>query len=73
LNIARNLEAAGLERSPAEALAKAIGQSGDESVTRRDLDSAVASLRSELVTMRWALGPIAAGVLGTLLRVFGTL
>ena len=48
LSVARDLEAAGLDRGPAEAIARAINHGGERAATKADLDSATAGLRADL-------------------------
>ena len=48
LSVARDLEAAGLDRGPAEAIARAISHGGERAATKADLDSATAGLRADL-------------------------
>ena len=79
LEAAQDLEAAGIERKHAEAIAKAINHGDERAVTKADLDTAiggvrsevaslrseVASLRSELATIRWVGGIQSAVTLAT--------
>ena len=79
LEAAQDLEAAGIERKHAEAIAKAINHGDERAVTKADLDTAiggvrsevaslrseVASLRSELATIRWVVGIQSAVTLAT--------
>ena len=48
LTAARDLEAAGIERKHAEAIAKAINHGDERAATKADLDFAVERLRSDL-------------------------
>ena len=109
LATAQDLEAAGIERRHAEAIAKAINHGDERAATKADLDTATTSLRadieqlraatkadldttttslradiahvaarldgvrSELGTMRWAIGLLAAFVFAIGLRIFGLL
>ena len=63
---ARALESAGVERAQAEAIASAIAV---QTVTRADLEPL--ATKADLVTIRWAVGLIAAVTFATALRVFG--
>ena len=79
LEAAQDLEAAGIERKHAEAIAKAINHGDERAATKADLDTAiggvrsevaslrseVASLRSELATVRWVVGIQSAVTLAT--------
>lgn len=71
LTAARKLEAAGVERAHAEAIADqlrtAAGADLDELATRGDL----AELRAELRMMRWAVSFLAALMLAVAARLFG--
>ena len=48
LSAAQNLEAAGIERKHAEAIAKVVNHGDERAATKADLDTAVTALRSEL-------------------------
>jgi len=68
LTAARELEAAGLDRRQAEAIAKTVRNGQGELATKADLDSTAAALRADLVTLevrlvKWAIG-LALGVAG---------
>ena len=56
LEAAQNLEAAGIERKHAEAIAKAINHGDERAATKADLDTAIAGVRSELAIVRWVVG-----------------
>ena len=80
LSAARELEAAGVERPHAEAIAKAIAHGDERAATKSDLDTSVAGLRmditavrSELATIQWTVGLLAAFMFAIGLRVFGIL
>ena len=80
LSAARELEAAGVARPQAEAIAKAIAHGDERAATKSDLDTAVAgvrmditAVRSELATIRWTIGLLAAFMFAIGLRVFGIL
>ena len=80
LSTARELEAAGVARPQAEAIAKAIAHGDERHATKSDLDTAVAGLRiditavrSELATIRWTVGLLTAFMFAIGLRVFGIL
>jgi len=68
LTAARELEATGLDRRQAEAIAKTVRNWQGEPATKADLDSTAAALRADLVTLevrlvKWAIG-LALGVAG---------
>ena len=71
LTAARKLEAAGVNRAHAEAIADqlraAAGADLDELATKGDL----AELRAELRMMRWAVSFLAALMLAVAARLFG--
>ena len=52
----RELEAAGLERATAEAIAANIARAAGEHVTRTDLDAALAKLETRLTWRMLAVG-----------------
>lgn len=63
LQAARTMEAAGLERPAAEAIAEAINQRGGDYVTRADLSAAIARLENRLLlALLSAVVVILAGV-----------
>ena len=55
LTAARELEAAGIERHHAEAIAKVVSRGDERAATKSDLDTATAAARSELGTIRWVV------------------
>ena len=65
LEAAQDLEAAGIERKHAEAIAKAINHGDERAATKADLDTAIAGVRSELATIRWVVGIQSAITLAT--------
>ena len=77
LAAARALEAAGVDRKQAEAHANALRQAAtadrDDLATKADLIDLRDALRSELATIRWAIGLLAALVFAIGLRVFGVI
>ena len=68
LTAARTLEAAGVERSQAEAIAKAIREGQGDLVTKDHLDAKLADLENRLV--KWAVALAGAVVIipGVLVR-----
>ena len=68
LTAARTLEAAGVERSQAEAIAKAIREGQGDLVTKDHLDAKLADLENRLV--KWAVALAGAVVIipGGLIR-----
>ena len=77
LAAARALEAAGIERKQAEAHANVLRQAATadraDLATKTDLTELREVLRSELATIRWAIGLLAAFVFAIGLRVFGVI
>ena len=77
----RDLEAAGFESKQAEAIVSAIARVDEQVATRADIArldtsivsvrSEVGSLKSEVATLRWAVGLNAAVTFAIALRVFG--
>lgn len=65
LVVARELESVGVERRQAEAIANAINHGDERAATKADLDSAIASVRSELGIIRWVVGIQSAVALAT--------
>ena len=75
LTTARDLEAAGIERRHAEAIATAIGYSDEQVASKADLaalesriDAKLAALRSE---MRWMFGFQGTLILAMAAKLFG--
>ena len=80
LSAAHDLEAAGFERRQAEAIAKVVNHGDERAATKDDVDNletrinaAFAGIRSELATIRWVIGLLAAFVFTIGLRIFGLL
>ena len=71
LTAAQNLEAAGIERRQAEAIAKAINHGDERAATKADLATAIASLRADLYRALWIQGGAIVAIL-TALRFFPT-
>ena len=68
LTAARTLEAAGVERSQAEAIAKTIREGQGDLVTRDHLDAKLADLENRLVKWAVALAAAVVIVLGVPIR-----
>ena len=56
LTAANTLEAAGIERRQAEAIAQVVSHGDERAATKADLDTAVAGLRSKPGIIRWVIG-----------------
>ena len=68
LGAARELEAAGIERRQAEAIARAIRNGEGDLVTKDHLDARLAELESRLVKWAVALAGAVVVILGVLIR-----
>ena len=68
LSAARELEATGIERSQAEAIAKAIRDGQGDLVTKDYLDAKLADLENRLVKWAVALAGAVVIILGVLIR-----
>ena len=66
LQVARDIEAAGLERAQAEAIAQAIRQRGADDATKVDLQA----LRGEIWKAAFAAAGIVLAGVGVMLAVF---
>lgn len=73
LSVARDLEAAGLDRGPAEAIARAISHGGERAATKADLDSAVAGLRADFYRALWIQGVSIVTLIGGLIAIAAAL
>ena len=84
LTAARDLEGAGVERSQAEAIAKAIRHGQGELVTKADLAALearidkrlaeqIGDLKVQIAPAKWAAYTATAGIVALLARSFGLL
>ena len=73
LAAARDLEAAGVERSQADAIAGVVRQASTADQGELATGADIRELRAELRLMRWAMGFIAALVLAMAGRIFGAI
>lgn len=64
LDAVQVLRSAGVERDQAEAIAVVINRANEHSAQQDSQTSEIASVRSELATVRWVIGIIIALVLG---------
>lgn len=69
----RAIEAAGLDRHQAEAIADAIRAAQGDLATRQDLRTATAELRADIHRALWIQGAGLAAVFGGLIAAAGTL
>ena len=70
LKLADKLESAGFNRDQAAAVVRAIAESQDELVTKKDLDIALAPLKTDLAVLKWGMGLVIAGVAAQLFKAF---
>jgi len=72
LKFVETLEDAGLERRQASAIASAVRDSREAAdlVTRKDLEIALAPIRSEQKLQRWMLGAVLGGIIALVLKSF---
>jgi len=72
LKFVQTLESAGIDREQASAFAAAVRDSQDAAdlVTKKDLEIALAPVRSELTLHRWMLGAILGGIIALVLKAF---
>ena len=66
LAAAQELEAVGIERHQAEAIANAINHGSERAANKTEVESLIASVRSELVATRWLGGIQVAVVLAVI-------
>lgn len=77
LKLSDKLKASGFTPEQAEAVVRVIAEAQDELVTRKDLDVALAPLKTDLAVIRtemtqikWMLGLVIGGVIALLIRLF---
>jgi hypothetical protein len=56
LKLSDKLKSAGFTPEQAEAVVRVIAEAQDELVTQKDLDIALAPLKSDLMVLKWAVG-----------------
>jgi hypothetical protein len=59
-----------VNRDQAAAVVRAIAESQDELVTNKDLDIALAPIKTDLVVLKWGTGLVIAGVAAQLFKAF---
>ena len=76
LRIADKLKAAGFTTDQAETVVRAIAEAQDDLVTRKDLDAALSSLKTDLAVLKtevtqikWMLGFVIGGVIAVLVKL----
>ena len=60
----------GFDRAQAEAVVRAIAQAQDELITRKDLEIALAPLKTDLALLKWGVGLVIAGVAAQIMKAF---
>ena len=77
LRIADKLKAAGFTTDQAETVVRVIAEAQDDLVTRKDLDAALSSLKTDLAVLKtevtqikWMLGFVIGGVIAVLAKLF---
>ena len=63
-------ECAGFDRAQAEAVVRAIAEAQDELITRKDLEIALAPLKTDLALLKWGVGLVIAGVAAQIMKAF---
>jgi len=59
-----------LTRAQAEAVVRAIAEAQDELITRKDLEIALAPLKTDLALLKWGVGLVIAGVAAQIMKAF---
>lgn len=67
--LVERLRAAGFPPEQADAVMRAIADAQDELATKRDIDIALAPLRSDLAVLKWAAGVNALFSVGILIKL----
>ena len=70
LKLSDKLTNAGFDRIQAEAVVRAIAEAQDELVSKKDIEIALAPLKTDLAVLKWGMGLIIAGVAAQLVKVF---
>ena len=70
LKLSDKLTSAGFDRTQAEAVVRAIAEAQDELVSKKDIEIALAPLKTDLAVLKWGMGLIIAGVAAQLVKVF---
>ncbi len=69
LKLSDRLKTAGFTAEQAEAVVRAIAESQDELVTKKDLEISLAPLKADIHLLKWMMGFVLAGVVGILLKL----
>ena len=59
-----------MTRAQAEAVVRAIAEAQDELITRKDLEIALAPLKTDLALLKWGVGLVIAGVAAQIMKAF---
>jgi len=70
LELTDALKKAGIPQEQAEAVVRVIAKAQDQLVTKTDLDSALAPLRTDLAVLKWMIGVLLAGVISLVMKTF---
>ena len=60
----------GFDRAQAEAVVRAIAEAQDELITRKDLEIALAPVKTDLALLKWGVGLVIAGVAAQIMKAF---
>jgi len=70
LKLSDKLVSAGFDRAQAEAVVRVIAEAQDELITRKDLEIALAPLKTDLALLKWGVGLVIAGVAAQIMKAF---
>ena len=70
LKLSDKLVSAGFDRAQAEAVVRAIAEAQDELITRKDLEIALAPVKTDLALLKWGVGLVIAGVAAQIMKAF---
>ena len=70
LKLSDKLVSAGFDRAQAEAVVRAIAEAQDELIARKDLEIALAPVKTDLVLLKWGVGLVIAGVAAQIMKAF---
>ncbi len=70
LKLSDKLVSAGFDRAQAEAVVRAIAEAQDELITRKDLEIALAPLKTDLALLKCGVGLVIVGVAAQIMKAF---
>ncbi|MGH8475379.1 MAG: DUF1640 domain-containing protein [Methylococcales bacterium] len=70
LQLTDKLKAAGIPPEQAEAVVRAIVEAQSQLLTKSDLETAFAPVRTDLAVLKWMMGVLLAGVVSLVLKAF---